>query len=177
MARQEAPEGPPALAADAQAGRQCPSGLDRSDGEAQRYRFRFQQSAGRTRTCRAYRATPQSLALRRISDTPCDAPVEHLSEPKVLGHSGLRRSATGNGRAGSPRVSLSAAISRAADRRWYCVEINRSGRALRQGRRPVGESPRRRPAAAAHGPGPMAFMRKPSAPQARQRARSGPPMR
>jgi hypothetical protein len=45
---------------------------------------------------------------------------------------------------------------RAADRRWYWVEIGLSG------------SPSR-PARAAHAPGPTAFMRKPSAPQARQR--------
>ena len=50
---------------------------------------------------------------------------------------------------------------RAADRRWYCVEISLSGRA--------------RGARATHAPGPMAFMRKPSALQARQRPRSSPP--
>src|SRR4029077_5495923 len=44
------------------------------------------------------------------------------------------------------------------------------GPRMRQGRRPVREGPRRRLAAADHGPRPMAFMRKPSAPQ----ARSGP---
>ena len=36
----------------------------------------------------------------------------------------------GNGYVGSPKVSLSAAISRAADRRWYCVEISPLGTSL-----------------------------------------------
>jgi hypothetical protein len=45
--------------------------------------FRFQQSAAHTRTCRAYRATPQSLALRRISDAPCDAPVEDYPNQRL----------------------------------------------------------------------------------------------
>ena len=65
----------------------------------------------------------------------------------------LRRSATGNGRAG---VSLSPRFPRRLDRRWYCVEISLSGRPSR-------------PARAAHArvPGPTAVMRKPSALQAR----------
>ena len=49
------------------------------------------------------------------------------------------------------------------------------GPRMRQGRRPVRERSRRRVAAAAQVPVPMAVMRKPSAPQARQRARSGRP--
>ena len=60
-----------------------------------------------------------------------------------------RRSATGNGRAGS-------LFPPAADRRWYCVEISLSGRPGR-------------PARAAHAPGPTAVSGKPSAPKPRQR--------
>ena len=101
-----------------------------------------------------YSGMPSFSSQSPISCTAAHSPAHlamlrwNIIRTEGAGPFRRRRSATGNGRAGS-------LFPPAADRRWYCVEISLSERPGR-------------PARAAHAPGPTAVIRKPSAPQARQ---------
>src|SRR5580692_5321396 len=70
----------PTSFADAQAERRSSQGPGRLGNEGPIHRFHSRQSAGRTRTCRVFRASPQFAALRRVLAMVVTAYVAKISD-------------------------------------------------------------------------------------------------